>query len=121
MAFDFLCTEQFLLHLSWSMIANILALRESRDQIFGADVAGLSCMQKAADAPATVKVVCNSMCAIFHTQRSAIETLGGQLVSPTEFERISGKGPAKKWKASIRIDKVHILKCISWRAISLTM
>lgn len=31
---------------------------------------------------------------------------GGQLVSPTEFERISGKAASKKWKASIRIDKV---------------
>lgn len=30
----------------------------------------------------------------------------GQLVSPTEFERISGKAASKKWKASIRIDKV---------------
>ena len=49
------------------------------------------------------------MRALFHVQRSAIEMEGGQLVSPTEFERISGKAASKKWKASIRIDKVQHL------------
>ena len=30
----------------------------------------------------------------------------GQTVSPTEFERVAGKAASKKWKASIRVDKV---------------
>lgn len=32
---------------------------------------------------------------------------GGRDVSPTEFERLAGKAASKKWKASIRIDKVR--------------
>ena len=28
-------------------------------------------------------------------------------VSPTEFERLAGKAASKKWKASIRVDKVR--------------
>jgi hypothetical protein len=32
----------------------------------------------------------------------------GQIVSPTEFERLAGKAASKKWKASIRLDKARI-------------
>ncbi len=36
----------------------------------------------------------------------AVRLEGGREVSPTEFERLAGKAASKKWKASIRVDKV---------------
>ncbi len=62
-------------------------------------------MQRAAQAPDRVRVVCNHAMGIFLTQRGMLQMTNGQIVSPTEFERMAGKAASKKWKASIRIDK----------------
>lgn len=53
-----------------------------------------------------VQIVCNAARGTFLTQRGAVLMSNGQTVSPTEFERIAGKAASKKWKASIRVDKV---------------
>ena len=50
--------------------------------------------------------------AVYITQRGLIQMHNGQVVSPTEFERMSGKAASKKWKASIRIDKVCPLRTL---------
>ena len=75
-------------------------------------------LQRAAQAPDRVSVVCNAARGIFLTQRGAVLMSNGQTVSPTEFERFAGKAASKKWKASIRIDKVrelviHLLEAIA--------
>lgn len=62
-------------------------------------------LQRAAQAPDRVRVVCNSSMGTFLTQRGQVQMTSGQIVSPTEFERMAGKAASKKWKASIRIDK----------------
>lgn len=43
----------------------------------------------------------------FDVARTCVIVDGGREVSPTEFERLAGKAASKKWKASIRIDKVQ--------------
>ena len=65
------------------------------------------------DVPETLRVVCNAMCGTFHVNRSVVTLESGQTVSPTEFERLAGKSASKKWKASIRVDKVRppLLPC----------
>lgn len=42
----------------------------------------------------------------FDVQRALVVLEGGREISPTEFERMAGKAASKKWKASVRIDKV---------------
>jgi hypothetical protein len=46
----------------------------------------------------------------FDVVRTCVILEGGRDVSPTEFERLAGKAASKKWKASIRIDKVLLLQ-----------
>ncbi len=43
----------------------------------------------------------------FDVARTCVVLEGGREVSPTEFERLAGKAASKKWKASIRVDKVR--------------
>eukprot|EP00775_Hariotina_reticulata_P014032 gene14032-14147_t len=43
----------------------------------------------------------------------AVLTDGGSLVSPTEFERLSGKGSSKKWKCTLRVRKANGLPGIT--------
>ena len=50
-------------------------------------------------------VVCNNNRAALDVRRMAIVLPSGRDVTPTEFERMCGKGASKKWKASLRIDK----------------
>lgn len=47
----------------------------------------------------------------FDVQRMLVILDGGREVSPTEFERLAGKAASKKWKASIRVDKVCPKAC----------
>ena len=55
--------------------------------------------------PDTVPIVCNSSRAIFDVKRTCILLGEGRECTPTEFERLAGKGASKKWKASLRVDK----------------
>ena len=55
--------------------------------------------------PDTVPIVCNSSRAIFNVKRTCILLGEGRECTPTEFERLAGKGASKKWKASLRVDK----------------
>jgi len=60
---------------------------------------------KNSDIPNCVDVVCNELRGTFYLQRSVIKLKEtGAEVSPTEFERLAGRGSAKKWKISVRID-----------------
>lgn len=63
------------------------------------------------DVPATVGVVCNDKVGSFDVKGMCIVMAGGRTVSATEFERLAGKAASKKWKSSIRVDKVG---CDSW-------
>lgn len=70
----------------------------------------------AKDIPSHLRVCCGTMRGNYDVQR-AIVILDGPEISPTEFERRAGKD-SRKWKASVRIDKVsthkeHILHCMS--------
>lgn len=57
------------------------------------------------DIPHHVDVVCNELRGTLYLQRSVIKLKEtGAEVSPTEFERLAGRGSAKKWKVSVRID-----------------
>ena len=55
--------------------------------------------------PETVPIVCNNSRATFDVKRTCILLGEGRECTPTEFERLAGKGASKKWKASIRVDK----------------
>ena len=55
--------------------------------------------------PDTVAIVCNNSRAVFHVKRTCILLGEGRECTPTEFERLAGKGASKKWKASLRVDK----------------
>ena len=55
--------------------------------------------------PDTVPIVCNSSRAVFDVKRTMILLGEGRDCTPTEFERLAGKGASKKWKASLRVDK----------------
>lgn len=55
--------------------------------------------------PDTVPIVCNNSRATFDVKRTCILLGEGRECTPTEFERLAGKGASKKWKASIRVDK----------------
>jgi hypothetical protein len=59
------------------------------------------------DAPKQVDVICGPNQAVFDCVRMAVMTQEGMLISPTEFERQSGKGCSKKWKATIRVRKAN--------------
>lgn len=55
--------------------------------------------------PKTIDVVCNELRGILYLQRSVVRLKNtGEEVSPTEFERLAGRGAAKKWKISVRVD-----------------
>ena len=62
------------------------------------------------DVPETVAVVCNDKRGMFDVKGMCIIMDGGRTVSATEFERLAGKAASKKWKSSIRVDKVGPLK-----------
>lgn len=55
--------------------------------------------------PDTVPIVCNNSRAVFDVKRTCVLLGEGRECTPTEFERLAGKGASKKWKASIRVDK----------------
>ena len=59
----------------------------------------------AQQAPGRVDVICSSLRALFNVRSGQIELSTGGIVSPSEFERLAGKGSAKKWKASVRVLK----------------
>jgi hypothetical protein len=67
------------------------------------------------DVPPYVRVVCGDQLGNFDVKRMCIIMDGNKDVSPTEFERLAGKAASKKWKASIRVDKVRSLtsQCMS--------
>lgn len=50
------------------------------------------------EVPPTVQVICNGMQATFNVPRMDVTLTDGSSVSPTEFERLAGKGASKKWK-----------------------
>lgn len=54
--------------------------------------------QRAQNAPDVVDIICNGRRAQLLVRETAVIMENGNRVSPTEFERISGKGAAKKWK-----------------------
>jgi len=52
-----------------------------------------------------VPVICNGVCGTFYSKSmSVVITHSGKEVTPGAFERVSGRGPAKKWKSTIRLD-----------------
>lgn len=55
--------------------------------------------------PDTVPIVCNNSRAVFDVKRTCVLLGEGRECTPTEFERLAGKGASKKWKASLRVDK----------------
>ena len=61
----------------------------------------------AKDIPSHLRVCCGTMRGNFDVQRALVILDGGREISPTEFERMAGKAASKKWKASVRIDKVR--------------
>ena len=61
----------------------------------------------AKDIPSHLRVCCGGLRGNFDVQRALVILDGGREISPTEFERMAGKAASKKWKASVRIDKVH--------------
>jgi len=77
-------------------------------------------VQRAAQAPDRVRVVCNNALGTFFTQRGQVQMTGGQTVSPTEFERLAGKAASKKWKASIRIDKARLFSILTFEVIAMS-
>lgn len=54
--------------------------------------------ERARSAPDAVDIVCNGRSAQLLVRETAVIMENGNRVSPTEFERLSGKGAAKKWK-----------------------
>lgn len=54
--------------------------------------------ERAQNAPDQVRIVCNNHYAQLLVRQTTVITDSGQRLSPTEFERMSGKGAAKKWK-----------------------
>ena len=64
----------------------------------------------AKDIPSHLRVCCGTMRGNFDVQRALVILDGGREISPTEFERMAGKAASKKWKASVRIDKVSMYK-----------
>ena len=54
--------------------------------------------EKAARAPESVPIVCNNLTGELRVRETMVVTTRHGLVSPTEFERLAGKGSAKKWK-----------------------
>ena len=62
----------------------------------------------AKDIPSHLRVCCGTMRGNFDVQRALVILDGGREISPTEFERMAGKAASKKWKASVRIDKVSM-------------
>ena len=50
-------------------------------------------------------VVCNGLAAVFLVARMVILLPCGRDISPTEFERMAGKGASKKWK--VRAARSH--------------
>lgn len=52
----------------------------------------------AANLPPFVAVVCNMNRAQFDVKHMSILIDGSRTVTPTEYERLSGKGASKKWK-----------------------
>lgn len=54
--------------------------------------------ERARSAPDTVDIMCNGRRAQLLVRETAVVMENGNRVSPTEFERLSGKGAAKKWK-----------------------
>jgi hypothetical protein len=65
------------------------------------------------DAPKQVDVICGTNNGVFDCLRTAVITSSGSQISPTEFERISGKGASKKWKCTIRVRKANGLPGIT--------
>jgi hypothetical protein len=65
------------------------------------------------DAPKQVEVICGTNTGTFDCLRLAVITASGSQVSPTEFERLSGKGASKKWKCTIRVRKANGLPGIT--------
>ncbi len=77
----------------------------------------------AKDIPSHLRVCCGTMRGNFDVQRALVILDGGREISPTEFERMAGKAASKKWKASVRIDKVRSCpasadpSCSVWRSV----
>ncbi|KAF6264248.1 hypothetical protein COO60DRAFT_1698474 [Scenedesmus sp. NREL 46B-D3] len=65
------------------------------------------------DAPKQVDVICGTTTGVFDCIRMVIAATGGGHVSPTEFERLGGKGASKKWKCTIRVRKANGLPGIT--------
>lgn len=71
-----------------------------------AEAGAAAAPQPPKDVPAHVAVVCNDKRGMFDVKGMCIVMDGGRTVSATEFERLAGKAASKKWKSSIRVDKV---------------
>lgn len=58
------------------------------------------------DTPEEVAVVCSGKYGIFHVRSQKI-LHNGQMMSPSKFEFLCGKGDAKKWKTSLWLVDDH--------------
>jgi hypothetical protein len=65
------------------------------------------------DAPKQVDIICGTNTGTFDCIRMSVTTSSGVQVSPTEFERLSGKGASKKWKCTLRVRKANGLPGIT--------
>lgn len=65
--------------------------------------------ERAQNAPDQVRIVCNNHYAELLVRQTTVITHSGQHLSPTEFERMSGKGAAKKWKVRVVLLFFHCL------------
>lgn len=51
--------------------------------------------------PQTIQIVCNRMEAEYKLDRTVVVLKDGSEMTPTEFERVAGKGASKKWKVTL--------------------
>ncbi|CAD7705409.1 unnamed protein product [Ostreobium quekettii] len=55
--------------------------------------------------PEVAKVVCNGMVGDYVVGKNVIRLKDGRRVSPSQFERVSGRAQSRKWKDSIRMEE----------------
>jgi SAND domain len=59
------------------------------------------------DAPRSVSIVSGPISGTFDCLRSSVTLPNGATVTPTEFERMAGKGASKKWRCTLRVAKAN--------------
>lgn len=83
------------------------AAMDSKADAIAAEAAATAAEDDAAgrSPPFTVPVVCNGLCGVFDGTCTMVLPLNGKRCRPSVFEASAGKGAAKKWRESIRVDE----------------